>query len=136
MGASPRDRRVLRLHGGLVLAVCLCGSGFFVELWRAESGNELSWAYVVIWPLLLVYGVVMWHRLVRDARGLPRPEPRSGRAAQRRAARTAREDDERREWNRYLGALHERDAQRDARSSSGKTAASTPFTKRGDASVE
>jgi hypothetical protein len=36
------------------------------QLRRAESGNELSWAYTFEWPLFAVFGVYFWIRSVRD----------------------------------------------------------------------
>jgi hypothetical protein len=45
---------------------------FFGMLWlgdwqlhRAESGNELSWAYTFEWPLFAVFVVIFWARTVR-----------------------------------------------------------------------
>ena len=34
------------------------------ELGRAEGGNELSWAYVFEWPLLAIFAVYMWWKLL------------------------------------------------------------------------
>jgi hypothetical protein len=36
------------------------------QLHRAESGNELSWAYTVEWPLFAVMGVYFWAKTLRD----------------------------------------------------------------------
>jgi hypothetical protein len=36
------------------------------QLHRAESGNELSWAYTVEWPLFAAFGVYFWARTIRD----------------------------------------------------------------------
>jgi DNA-binding transcriptional regulator of glucitol operon len=36
------------------------------QLHRAESGNELSWAYTFEWPLFAVFGVYFWAKTLRD----------------------------------------------------------------------
>ena len=36
------------------------------QLHRAESGNELSWAYTFEWPLFAIFGVYFWARTLRD----------------------------------------------------------------------
>ncbi len=36
------------------------------QLHRAESGNELSWAYTFEWPLFAVFGVYFWIKTLRD----------------------------------------------------------------------
>jgi hypothetical protein len=36
------------------------------QLHRAESGNELSWAYTFEWPLFAAFGVYFWARTIRD----------------------------------------------------------------------
>jgi hypothetical protein len=48
------------------------------QLHRAESGNELSWAYTFEWPLFAVCGVYFWARTIRE-------ELHTGSAARRRA---------------------------------------------------
>jgi hypothetical protein len=96
----PSRRRLLRLHVGLVLATCICISGFVIELWRALDGNALSWAYVVVWPALFCYGVYMWRRLVREERG-------EALRAARFPANRAEDDEALTKWNAYLAALHE-----------------------------
>jgi hypothetical protein len=99
------------LHLGLLAAVALCGSGFIVEVFRALGGNELSWAYVFEWPLLLVYGVFMWRRLVRDEmegnHEHPTPPRRhlGAKAAQRANRRRAEEDAALERWNAYLAEV-------------------------------
>jgi hypothetical protein len=46
---------------------------FFGMLWlgdwqlrRAESGNELSWAYAIEWPLFAICGVYFYIRTIRE----------------------------------------------------------------------
>jgi DNA-binding transcriptional regulator of glucitol operon len=36
------------------------------QLHRAESGNELSWAYTFEWPLFAIFGVYFWLKSLRD----------------------------------------------------------------------
>ena len=42
---------------------------FFLADWqlhRAESGNELSWAYTFEWPIFAVFAVVFWAKTIKD----------------------------------------------------------------------
>ena len=36
------------------------------QLHRAESGNELSWAYTFEWPLFAIFCVYFWAKTLRD----------------------------------------------------------------------
>jgi hypothetical protein len=36
------------------------------QLHRAESGNGLSWAYTVEWPLFAIFGLLFWARSLRE----------------------------------------------------------------------
>jgi hypothetical protein len=36
------------------------------QLHRAESGNELSWAYTFEWPLFAIFGMYFWAKTLRD----------------------------------------------------------------------
>ena len=92
---GEKRESVTTIHVGLVLAEVICISAFGFELSRALSGNTLSWAYVFEWPILGVYAVYMWHRLLRDARGETKPVERS-----------AEDDPQLDAWNRYLEELH------------------------------
>lgn len=86
-----------RIHMALVLSAVICPLGFGFELWRALSGNELSWAYVVEWPILLVVAVHFWRLMVRNARQL------SLLAGQAEAAGSATAGDpELLAWERYV----------------------------------
>ena len=49
-----RGAAALRLHVTLFVSLAFCALAFFFELHRAESGNELSWAYVFDWNLHVV----------------------------------------------------------------------------------
>jgi hypothetical protein len=41
------------------------------QLHRALSGNELSWAYTVEWPLFAIFAVYFWVKSLRDEVRLP-----------------------------------------------------------------
>jgi len=58
--------RWLAWHAFAVLATLgmLCLGDW--QLHRAESGNELSWAYTFEWPLFAAFGVYFWIRSLRD----------------------------------------------------------------------
>ena len=68
---APKRLKKLRFHAGLLLAEIICVSAFVVEISRALSGNELSWAYVFEWPLFAGYAVYMWHKLINDDANTP-----------------------------------------------------------------
>jgi hypothetical protein len=59
MGASA-----MKTHATLALGLGLCTIAFLFELGRAERGNELSWAYVFEWPLLGLFAIYMWWKLL------------------------------------------------------------------------
>ncbi len=106
---KPQTKNALRVHVGLVLAEAICISAFFVEISRALGGNTLSWAYVFEWPILGIYAVFMWRRLLHadDDDGCATAPPLSS-------------EDERRlnDYNDFLTRVHrsEKDArQRDER---------------------
>ena len=103
---GEKRESVTTIHVGLVLAEVICISAFGFELSRARSGNTLSWAYVFEWPILGVYAVYMWHRLLRDARGETKPVERS-----------AEDDPQLDAWNRYLEDVHRNDRQPDREAS-------------------
>ena len=61
-----RSARALRLHltvGAVVVVFLALG---WWQLDRARSGNELSWAYAVEWPLFAVVAIAAWRMLLRD----------------------------------------------------------------------
>jgi hypothetical protein len=79
-----------------VLAELICIPAFIFEVTRALGGNTLSWAYVFEWPLLGLYSVYMWRKLLHEGNGLhAAPVPSEG-----------PEDLELRAWNEYLTKLH------------------------------
>jgi len=84
---------------------------------RALSGNELSWAYAVEWPIFACYGVYLWWKLVHESPAEPSSadgdHPVGGDladgAARDSAAQDAvaqdEEDEELAAYNRYLAEL-------------------------------
>ena len=54
----------LKTHLTLLVGLALCALAFWFELRRALGGNALSWAYVFEWPLLAVFAVYMWWKLL------------------------------------------------------------------------
>ena len=71
----------IKTHLTLVVGLAFCAVAFWFELSRAEGGNELSWAYVFEWPLLAIFAVYMWWKLlhpgftIRRARERPAIAP-------------------------------------------------------------
>ena len=94
---------VVRIHLGLFFAEVICVSAFALELTRALSGNTLSWAYVVEWPVLGAYAVYMWRKLLKDEESEP--------GAISVADTSPREEEDPRliEWNKYLAQVHSHD---------------------------
>lgn len=95
-------RETFRIHLGLVLAELVCISAFIFEMSRALSGNTLSWAYVVEWPILGAYAVYVWRKLLREERADDDEAAASVVAVQP-------DDPELRAWNDYLARVHESD---------------------------
>src|ERR1039457_323806 len=54
----------MKTHLTLVVGLALCVAAFWFEFGRAERGNELSWAYVFEWPLLAIFAIYMWWKLL------------------------------------------------------------------------
>jgi len=54
----------MKTHLTLVVGLALCTAAFVFELGRAEGCNELSWAYVFEWPLLALFAIYMWWKLL------------------------------------------------------------------------
>ena len=65
---QEKTKKILGIHAGLVFAEVVCVSAFTLEINRALSGNTLSWAYVVEWPVFAAYAFYLWRRLLRDER--------------------------------------------------------------------
>ncbi|MGO8875508.1 MAG: hypothetical protein ACLQNG_07065 [Acidimicrobiales bacterium] len=98
---------IARIHASLVLSAVLCASAFGFELWRALSGNQLSWVYVFEWPILLAVAVHLWRLMLDQARGRPRSRSRlTGLWARRERAEVSSADVEAlAAWNRYVADL-------------------------------
>jgi len=67
VGRSPsrlRGSAAARTHATLAVGLAFCALAFWFELRRAEAGNSLSWAYVFEWPLLAVFAVYMWWKML------------------------------------------------------------------------
>lgn len=98
---NARNKENLRIHLGLVLAECICATAFAVELMRALSGNDLSWAYVFEWPVFGGYAVYMWHKLLTSERTeIPDESTR---------VETRPDDPDLVAWNAYLAEVHASD---------------------------
>ncbi|SCL39136.1 hypothetical protein GA0070624_6461 [Micromonospora rhizosphaerae] len=110
----------------VVLVVGFLGLGWW-QISRAASGNSLSWAYAVEWPVFAGFVVFVWWREVRHTlRGAPEPRPGAAPSAAagpepaaatpgvRRPVRvnrtplpaTGAEDGDLAEYNRYLSWLN------------------------------
>ena len=68
---QEKTKRILGIHAGLAFAEAICVSAFALEISRALSGNTLSWAYVVEWPVFATYAIYLWRRLLKDERAPP-----------------------------------------------------------------
>jgi len=64
-----QSKKILGIHLGLVIAEVICVSALVLELRRALGGNQLSWAYVFEWPILGLYGIYVWRKLLQEERG-------------------------------------------------------------------
>ena len=54
----------IKTHLTLALGLALCAGAFWFELGRAVRGNALSWAYVFEWPLLGLFAIYMWWKIL------------------------------------------------------------------------
>jgi hypothetical protein len=68
----------IKTHLTLVIGLALCVAAFWFELSRAEGGNELSWAYVFEWPLLGVFAVYMWWKILHPGFTIRRSREKPG----------------------------------------------------------
>jgi len=71
------------MHVTLLLLLPLFAWLTWWQLNRAESGNVLSWAYVVLWPAFAAYAAYTWWQLIHDqaARVPGQPRPAGSRSA-------------------------------------------------------
>ena len=60
------SRRALKLHAVILIVVPAFMALCIWQIYRAVSGNSLSWAYVFEWPLFAAYAVYMWWRFVHE----------------------------------------------------------------------
>ena len=63
-----KGKEALRAHLTLAAGLALCAVAFWFEFGRAERGNALSWAYVFEWPLLGMFAVYMWWKILHPGR--------------------------------------------------------------------
>lgn len=68
----------MKTHVTLIIGLALCSLAFWFELSRAEGGNELSWAYVFEWPLLGIFAVYMWWKILHPGFTIRRPREERG----------------------------------------------------------
>ena len=68
----------IKTHLILVVGLALCAVAFWFELSRAEGGNELSWAYVFEWPLLALFAIYMWWKILHPGFTIKRPREKPG----------------------------------------------------------
>jgi hypothetical protein len=58
--------RCFGLHVTLLVVLPLFAWLTWWQLTRAEGGNSLSWAYVVLWPAFGLYAIYTWWNLIHD----------------------------------------------------------------------
>jgi len=63
-GSRLTGAPAFKAHLTLVLGLALCAGAFWFEIGRAERGNALSWAYVFEWPLLGMFAIYMWWKIL------------------------------------------------------------------------
>ena len=90
-------KTTFRITVGLFLAELICIPTLIFELKRALGGNTRSWAYVLEWPLLGLYAVYMWHKLLQEEHG----------DSSRRPVVFDEEDPQLDAWNAYLASVHQ-----------------------------
>lgn len=56
-------------HVGLLIVVPFCLIAGWWQLQRARSGNFLSWAYTLEWPLFAAVAAIMWWQVVHRGWG-------------------------------------------------------------------
>lgn len=64
VASSLTSASAMKTHLTLAVGLALCALAFWFELSRAEGGNGLSWAYVFEWPLLGLFTVYMWWKIL------------------------------------------------------------------------
>ena len=117
MGPAWFSRRAVLLHLTALIVVPGCLALGWWQLHRALSGNTLSWAYTVEWPLFAGYGVYMWWRILHEQPGrISQLEqdtvanaPATTGAGQ---GQYEEEDEELAAYNRYLAQLNAADEEK------------------------
>jgi hypothetical protein len=114
-------RRALVAHIALLIWVPGCAIATWWQVSIALSGDDLGWAYSIMWPFFAVFGTIFWWNLVHDdpetlgARGLRRLHPGEtgdadlgaldGLALEDAIKRAEEEDPELAKYNAYLAEL-------------------------------
>ena len=122
--AQWRSRRAVSATIAVVLFVPGCIAATIWQVGVARSGNDIGWAYAVMWPLFAAYGIVLWWHLVHDdpdtvgLRGVLRLRAASGNVAEEAERDLARDETIRRAeqddpelaaYNAYLAGLARED---------------------------
>ena len=102
-----RGRSALKLHAVLTTGLLICVGAFAIEWVRALDGNQLSWVYVIEWPILASFAIYLWWHLLHepDRTGREETDDAGPRAATERAEEQERPDEELEAWRQYLRAL-------------------------------
>ena len=94
-----------------VLAIGLTVAFILLGRWqwhRAESGNGLSWAYAIEWPLFAAFVVFFWWKMVHFELNPP-PEQEREVVVVPEPVVDEEPDEELAAYNRYLKTLYEQD---------------------------
>jgi len=130
--APPRKvqwttRRAVSATIAVAVFVPGCVAATIWQVGVARSGNDIGWAYALMWPLFAAYGIVLWWQLVHDdpetvgLRGVLRLRTAPGTVAEEterdlardQAIRRAEEEDpELAAYNAYLAELAREDRAR------------------------
>ena len=97
---ASETKNIFRIHLGLVIAETLCIPAFIFELYRDLQGNQLSWAYVFEWPILGIYAIHMWRRMLREERGAATPAKKTQKLPEGKDSPEAA-------WDQFLAGRHE-----------------------------
>jgi hypothetical protein len=94
--------RSLRLHATVLSVVAVCVALGYWQLFRALSGNTLSWVYTFEWPFFACYAIYMWWKLLHED-----PSDRTQKRGRRKPQPSSEEEDAAlAEYNRYLAELN------------------------------
>ena len=112
------SRRAVLLHLTALVVVPGCLALGWWQLSRALSGNALSWAYTVEWPLFAGYGIFMWWKILHEQPGdLYEAAPGSSEdrvlgSEDGAGGDEEEEDEDLAAYNRYLAELNAQDQQK------------------------